>query len=145
MLRISNGLGSRPAGGGFETFSWYYFRVSGIVLIFLVIIHLLIMHVSNDVACTTYAFVVGRYANPFWRVYDWLLLTLGLTHGMNGLRIVIDDYVRGSRARMVMLSAVGILLIAFFMLGTITLITFPFHPVGDVGPTSINPAVSCNK
>lgn len=145
MLRISTGVGPRPAGGGFETFSWYFFRVSGIVLVFLVIIHLLIMHVSNDVACTTYTFVVGRYANPFWRVYDWLLLTLGLTHGFNGLRIVIDDYLRNARARLVAMSIISVMLVAFFMLGTITLITFPFHPAGDLGPASVNPAVSCTK
>ena len=140
MLRISTGAGQRPGGGGFETFSWYYFRISGVLLIFLVLIHLLIMHVQNDVSCTTYLFVVGRYANPFWRVYDWLLLTLGLTHGMNGLRIVIDDYIRNPRVHIVMMSLAAVLLIIFFMLGTITLITFPFHPVGNLGPACVHSA-----
>ena len=37
-MRISTGYGAKPAGGGFETFSWYFFRVSGVLLIFLVII-----------------------------------------------------------------------------------------------------------
>ncbi len=124
-MRVSTGRGPRPiSGGGFETFSWYYFRISGIALFFLVIIHLLIMHVSNDVAKTTYEFVAARYANPLWRLYDWLLLTLALTHGMNGLRVVIDDYVRVQRTRVLLLSFVALLLVAFFMLGTITLITF---------------------
>jgi succinate dehydrogenase / fumarate reductase membrane anchor subunit len=128
--------GPRPAGGGFETFSWYYFRISGVVLIFLVIIHLTIMHVTNDVACTTYAFVAARYANPFWRLFDWLLLTLSLTHGVNGLRVVIDDYVRSPGTRMVLQGIAAVLLLAFFMLGTITLITF--QPVaGSLGPTCL--------
>jgi succinate dehydrogenase / fumarate reductase membrane anchor subunit len=116
--------GQRPVGGGFETFSWYYFRISGILLIFLVIIHLLIMHVTTDVACTTYEFVAARYANPFWRLFDWLLLTVGLTHGMNGLRVVIDDYVSTAHARTIAMSVLAVVLVAFFMLGTITLITF---------------------
>ncbi len=124
MLRISSGYGPRPAGGGFETFSWYFFRVSGFLLIFLVVIHLIVMHVTTDVACTTYQFVTLRYDNPFWRLYDWLLLTLSLTHGINGLRVVIDDYVRSPRTRMVLLSIAGVLLLTFFMLGSITLITF---------------------
>ncbi|GHO44579.1 succinate dehydrogenase, hydrophobic membrane anchor protein [Ktedonospora formicarum] len=129
--------GPRPAGGGFETFSWYYFRISGVVLIFLVIIHLTIMHVTNDVSCTTYAFVAARYANPFWRLFDWLLLTLGLTHGVNGLRVVIDDYVRSPGARMVLQGIAAVLLLAFFMLGTITLITF--QPVaGSLGPACLH-------
>jgi len=139
MLRISTGYGPRPASGGFETFSWYYFRVSGILLIFLVIIHLIVMHVTTDVACTTFAFVAGRYANPFWRLYDWLLLTFGLTHGVNGLRVVIDDYIRGPRARVVLLSLAAVMLLAFFMLGTITLITFPFNP-GNLGPACVSGA-----
>src|SRR5690348_13454125 len=129
--------GPRPAGGGFETFSWYYFRISGVVLIFLVIIHLTIMHVTNDVSCTTYAFVAARYANPFWRLFDWLLLTVGLTHVVNGLRVVIDDYVRSPGARMVLQGIAAVLLLAFFMLGTITLITF--QPVaGSLGPACLH-------
>jgi len=57
----------------------------------MVIIHLIVMHVTTGVACTTYQFVSLRYDNPLWRLYDWVLLAL--LHGMNGLRIVIDDYV----------------------------------------------------
>ena len=133
-MRISTGYGTKPGGGSFETFSWYFFRVSGILLIFLVIIHLIVMHVTTDVACTTYQFVAQRYDNPLWRLYDWLLLTLALLHGMNGLRVVIDDYVRGRAARLTLMSAAGTLTLVFFMLGTITLITFQH---------SGNPGVSC--
>jgi succinate dehydrogenase / fumarate reductase membrane anchor subunit len=92
------------------------------------------MHVTTDVACTTYQFVAQRYDNPLWRLYDWLLLTLALLHGMNGLRVVIDDYVRGRGARLIFLSAAGTLTLVFFMLGTITLITFQH---------SANVGVSC--
>lgn len=125
-MRIATGFGAKPAGGGFETFSWYFFRASGVLLIFLVIIHLIIMHAANDVSQTTYSFVSARYSNPFWRLYDWLLLTLALLHGMNGLRVVIDDYIHGRGARLTALSIAGALTIAFLMLGTITLIAFPF-------------------
>src|SRR5947208_15191862 len=131
-MRISTGHGTRPAGGGFETFSWYFFRVSGVALIFLAIIHLIVMHVTTDVSCTSYQFVALRYANPFWRLYDWLLLTLALLHGMNGLRIVIDDYVRTRGLRLILQSSNGLLTLVFFLLGTITLITF--QAVANVGP-----------
>ena len=134
-MRISTGYSAKPAGGGFETFSWYFFRVSGVVLIFLVIIHLIVMHVTTDVACTTYQFVAMRYDNPFWRLYDWALLTLALLHGMNGLRIVIDDYVQNRTARLTLLSLTGLLLLAFFLLGTITLITFQHS--GGLGATCV--------
>jgi succinate dehydrogenase / fumarate reductase membrane anchor subunit len=135
-MRISSGYGAKPAGGGFETFSWYFFRISGVLLIFLVIIHLLIMHVTTDVACTTYQFVAMRYDNPLWRLYDWLLLTLALLHGMNGLRVVIDDYVHERGSRLTLMSVAGTLTLIFFMLGTITLITF--QHTGNLGVSCLH-------
>src|SRR5690348_6174318 len=133
-MRIATGFGAKPAGGGFETFSWYFFRVSGVLLIFLVIIHLIIMHAANDVSQTTYSFISSRYSNPFWRLYDWLLLTLALLHGMNGLRVVIDDYVRSRGWRLALQSLLGVTTLIFLMLGTITLIIFQG---AHVGPTCL--------
>src|SRR5713226_3553986 len=135
-MRISAGYGARPAGGGFETFSWYFFRVSGVALIFLVIIHLIVMHVTTDVSCTSYQFVAMRYSNPFWRLYDWLLLTLALLHGMNGLRVVFDDYVRTRGWRLTLQSVAGLVTLTYFMLGTITLITF--QTAGALGPSCLH-------
>src|SRR5215469_11412392 len=113
----SYGILARPGAGssGWETFSWYFFRVSGIGLIFLALIHIFLNHVTTDVSCTSYQLVALRYTNPFWRVYDWLLLTLALLHGMNGLRVVIDDYVRSRGWRLTLQSAVGIVTLVFFM------------------------------
>src|SRR3989442_13014455 len=99
-MRISTGYGPRPAGGGFETFSWYFMRITAIGLIFLVIIHLFINHVTTDVACTSYQLVAGRYANPYWRVDEWALLTLSLLHGMNGLPVVSAPHFRTHARRM---------------------------------------------
>ena len=133
-MRISTGYGARPAGGsGLETFSWYFMRMSAIGLFFLAILHLFFNHVTTDVSCTSYQLVALRYANPYWRVYDWLLLTLALLHGLNGLRVVIDDYVRSQAWRVRIESTMALLGLAFFMVGTVTLITF--QPVaGSLGP-----------
>ena len=140
-MSVFSKMYTRPSNsGGFETFSWYYFRISGVLLIVLVLLHLFFMHVQTDVACTTYAFVAARYANPLWRLFDWLLLTIGLTHGMNGLRVVIDDYVHTPGRRVLFMSIAGVLLLIFLMLGTITLITFPLPAtIGpNVGPACVN-------
>lgn len=126
------GATSRPGPGatGWETFSWWFFRVSGVGLIFLAIIHLIIMHVTNDVSSTTYAFIAGRYNNPFWRVYDLLLLTLALFHGLNGLRIICDDYIRTRGVRLTVQSVLFLTAITFWLMGTMTIITFqPGHTV----------------
>src|ERR1700724_1803548 len=123
-MRISTGYGVRPTSGGFEAASWYFNRISAIGLFLLVIIHLILNHVTTDVSCTSYQLIAIRYANPYWRVYDWLMLTLALLHGMNGLRVVVDDYVRSRGWRLTLQSVAGLVTLAYFMLGTITLITF---------------------
>jgi succinate dehydrogenase / fumarate reductase membrane anchor subunit len=113
-----------PESTRWETFSWWFFRVSGVGLIFLAIIHLVIMHVTNDVSTTGYDFVAARYANPFWRLYDLLLLTLALFHGLNGLRIILDDYIARRGVRLAVQSLLFLTAITFWLMGTITIVTF---------------------
>ena len=82
-----------------EFYSWYFLRVSGLLLIFLALGHFLIMHVAHSILEVDYAFAARRWAVPAWRVYDWLLLALALLHGFNGLRVVVDEWVRPPRLR----------------------------------------------
>lgn len=124
----SYGASAKPTTGGFETFSWYFLRVSGVALIFLVIIHLVLMHVANDVSQTTYCFVAQRYANPLWRAYDLLLLTLALPHGLNGTRLVTDDYIQSRGVRLAVLSALFLAVLFFWLMGSMTIITFQPDP-----------------
>ena len=42
-----------------------------------------------------FAFVAGKLADPFWIVWDMLLLWLALIHGANGMRTLINDYAHG--------------------------------------------------
>jgi succinate dehydrogenase / fumarate reductase membrane anchor subunit len=108
----------------FETWSWYFMRISGLALIFLALVHFSITHIIYDVADTDAAFVAARWDNPLWRAYDWTLLALGLLHGLNGLRWIIDDYVRSPAKRAtvkaILYSVTGVL----FAYGTLTIVTF---------------------
>ena len=123
---------TRPAGArtdrrprqNFETWSWFFMRVSGLVLIFLALLHFSITHILNDVAETDARFVAQRWDNPMWRVFDWALLALAMLHGLNGLRWIIDDYVRvpGKRAavKAVLYTVTG----ALFAYGTFTIVSY---------------------
>ncbi|HYH27721.1 MAG TPA: succinate dehydrogenase hydrophobic membrane anchor subunit, partial [Actinomycetota bacterium] len=80
---------------GFELWSWLFMRISGIVLLFLAVGHVLIMHVlEGGVERVDYDFVAARWANPLWRTWDWAMLSLALVHGINGVRVIVQDYVR---------------------------------------------------
>jgi succinate dehydrogenase / fumarate reductase, membrane anchor subunit len=115
-----------PEHGGFERFMWYFMRISGLLLVFLVLGHMLIMHVLIELGGETldFDFVARRYSVPFWRIYAGLMLVLALVHGVNGARIILGDYVRRGFIRTFLLVAllavagfltlVGLLVVAFF-------------------------------
>lgn len=119
----------RAAGrNNFELWSWYFFRVSGVLLLFLVFGHLMIVHIINNVESINYAFVAARWQTIGWRIYDWLLLILAMTHGVNGLRVVIDDYVHAPGWRVLAMSALWVFFFVFILIGTLTIATFPTMP-----------------
>lgn len=117
--------GARPRPvNNFELYSWYFFRVSGILLLVLALGHLLIMHILNNVDVVNYQFIVERWASPLWRTYDILLLALALIHGLNGVRVLIYDYVSSRGWRVFSLSALYVTGLFFIVIGAQVIITF---------------------
>ncbi|MFN2537029.1 MAG: succinate dehydrogenase hydrophobic membrane anchor subunit [Mycobacteriales bacterium] len=111
----------------FEMYSWIFMRMSGLLLVVLVLGHLLIMNVlDGGVHRINWGFVAGRWASPFWRTWDLMQLWLAELHGTNGLRTVINDYaVRDStRFWLKMLLYTS----AFLVLVLGTLVIFTFDP-----------------
>ncbi|MCS7191791.1 MAG: succinate dehydrogenase, cytochrome b556 subunit [Armatimonadetes bacterium] len=111
--------------GGLELYGWLFIRVSGILLIFLAIGHLVIMHlIDGGVNRINSDFVAQRLANPIWRTYDFLLLTLAITHGTWGMRTVLMDYFHKPSSRLIILSLLYVVAGIVTVLGALTLFTF---------------------
>jgi succinate dehydrogenase / fumarate reductase, membrane anchor subunit len=114
----------RPRAG-FELWSWLFMRLSGILLLFLAVGHVLIMHVFDEgVDRVNFAFIQLRWASPFWKTWDWLMLVLALVHGVNGLRVIVLDHVRPAGLRLAINSFFTVLGLALLALGTIVVVTF---------------------
>lgn len=118
--------GGRPAptGNNFELFAWFFMRVSGVLLLFLALGHLVIMHLINSIDTIDYWFVAERWGSPFWRAYDWLMLFLALLHGGNGIRTILDDFFRPGPWRTLFLTTLYVLVLILMLLGTMALVTF---------------------
>jgi succinate dehydrogenase / fumarate reductase membrane anchor subunit len=108
----------------FETWSWFFMRISGLALLFLALTHFALTHIVNDVVETDHRFVAERWDNPLWRLFDWALLFLALLHGLNGLRWIIDDYVRTPARRAAVKAVLYSVSFGLLGLGTLTIVTF---------------------
>ena len=108
----------------FETWSWYFMRVSGLLLLFLALVHFALTHIVNDVVETDSSFIVDRWDNPLWRLFDWSLLALALLHGANGVRWMIDDYVRNPARRTATTAVLYTVSGGLFAYGTLVIVTF---------------------
>ena len=84
---------------GFESLAWKWMRYSGLLLIPLAWGHVLIQDVLVGVHRIDLDYVALRWASLGWRVYDFLLLAFAFAHGVNGLRQVLNDYIRQDSTR----------------------------------------------
>jgi succinate dehydrogenase cytochrome b556 subunit len=119
--------------GMLNLFNWYYLRLSGVALVVLALGHMFITHYLNVPAETTSSFVLARWRNPLWRTFDWLLLILALTHGLQGLQLSVDDYLHRAGLRTAAQSLVWMTALVFFALGSITIFTLDVDSP-DPGP-----------
>lgn len=111
---------AKPQASPIERLWWSFMRLSGVIIIPLVFGHLGMIHLIQGVFNLTLAgdsvvgtsainqsgtaveFVASRWGMlvggvAVWKLYDFALLALVVTHGFNGLRYVLTDYTSGSR------------------------------------------------
>jgi succinate dehydrogenase / fumarate reductase, membrane anchor subunit len=117
----------RASRGNFEKFSWIFMRVSGVILVVLVLGHLLIMNIlDGGVQRINFGFVAGRWSSPFWQFWDLLQLWLAMIHGGNGMRTVINDYAGSPRTGFWLQTLLAVTTV--FIIGLGTLVIFTFDP-----------------
>jgi succinate dehydrogenase / fumarate reductase membrane anchor subunit len=121
-------------GGSFELNSWLFMRGSGVLLVVLVLGHLFVnLMVGRGIHAIDFAFVAGKWANPFWQVWDLSMLWLAELHGMNGLRTIINDYATRPQTRLVLTTLLYFSALVVIVLGT--LVIFTFDPCSDPSST----------
>lgn len=113
-------------GAQWEKRAWIFMRVSGLLLIFLILGHLMVNLVlpERGVKSIDFAFVAGKWASPFWQVYDGIMLWLALIHGTNGMRTLVNDYSEREWVRKTLNVSLWIVAAALITLGTLVITTF---------------------
>lgn len=127
---------TQRSGTNWEKWGWMYMRASGVVLVILIFGHLFVNMVAGEgVRGIDFAFVAGKWASPFWQVWDLVMLWLALIHGANGMRTIINDYSSSVTLGKVLRGAVFLSAAALIILGT--LVIFTFDPCPSVSPEQL--------
>jgi len=99
-------------GGRFELYAWFFTRITGILFLLMGAFNIAYANLAGgrgnmDVAAqmrwaffpipfhveSTAVEVTPNFSNPFWQVYSFILVAFAATHGFNGLRVILEDYV----------------------------------------------------
>ena len=119
------------SGTNWEKWGWIYMRVSGVLLVVLIFGHLFTnLMVGDGISAIDFGFVGGKLANPFWQVWDTLLLWLALIHGANGMRTIVNDYVSKAGVAKALRIALFLSAALLIILGTLVVWTFDPCPEG---------------
>ena len=122
------------ARGNYELWSWVFMRGSGVLLLVLVLGHLFVNLVAGEgIKGVDFAFVAGKWASPFWQVWDLLMLWLAELHGVNGVRTIINDYTERDSTRIVLKTLLFASALLVLVLGT--LVVYTFDPCIDPAST----------
>ncbi|MCS5721956.1 succinate dehydrogenase hydrophobic membrane anchor subunit [Herbiconiux sp. CPCC 203407] len=122
----------RNRGVNWEKWGWIYMRASGVVLLILIFGHLFVnLMVGDGIKAIDFAFVGGKWSDPFWQVWDTLMLWLALIHGSNGMRTIVNDYSTRPLVRKILLGAIAVSAVTLITLGTLVVFTFDPCPAGS--------------
>lgn len=103
----------RPALGTFEYGMWLFTRLSGLVMILLAAVNLAMAFIMrgrvlldlpammrwiffpnpNHVVNSNIPDVTVGWSNAFWQIFSTIIVLLAAAHGLNGIRMVLEDFI----------------------------------------------------
>jgi succinate dehydrogenase / fumarate reductase membrane anchor subunit len=118
-------------GANWEKYGWLFMRVSGPLLVVLIFTHLVVNLVVGDgIKAIDFAFVAGKWADPFWQYWDLAMLWLAMIHGTNGMRTIVNDYTEKVKVRQALNTTLWAVCGLLVILGTLVIFTFDPCPAG---------------
>ncbi|GAB3029540.1 succinate dehydrogenase, hydrophobic membrane anchor protein [Parafrigoribacterium mesophilum] len=122
----------RRAGMNMEKWGWIFMRASGVLLLVLIFGHLFVNLLTGEgIKALDFAFVGGKWSDPFWKVWDCAMLWLALIHGANGMRTIVNDYAHNRLLSVIFKGGLVAATVVLLILGTLVIFSFDPCPAGQ--------------
>ncbi|MFQ5400858.1 MAG: succinate dehydrogenase, hydrophobic membrane anchor protein [Anaerolineae bacterium] len=131
MTTIDNTLTRRTVQvqSNFERYAFLFMRLSGVALLVLAVGHMILQHVFNSSHSLTLRFVAEQWNSWGWKAYDMLLLIFAFSHGINGLRNVLEDYIHNRRTVKVINTFLAIFVVVTILWAGFAIARFDAAPI----------------
>jgi succinate dehydrogenase / fumarate reductase membrane anchor subunit len=96
-------------------FNWLFQRISGILIAVVLVIHLGAVHFGASPV---------DLGSPSWKVFHLTFVVLLLYHILNGVWLLVEDYVRTNWLRVSLFGLAWVVGLVFLILGVVTLVPF---------------------
>lgn len=104
--------------------AWLFQRITAVVLFILLISHYIAYHFlgrahsNNEIV---YDKVKALMSSPIFNLLQFLFLITALYHGINGIWMVIEDYISNKNLRLFLYSLLIVVGVALLFVGTLTI------------------------
>ena len=119
----------RSSGSG--SFNWVFQRITGIVLVVVLIGHYILMHYTPE-SGHSYDAVLARMQSNWYRVLDLTFIVLAMYHGLNGLWSIFRDYRLKPWQTLTVISLLIIFGLAFTLWGIKTILDIPYVSTNSI-------------
>lgn len=109
------------------SFSWVFQRITGLILVVVMIGHYILMHYTPE-SGHTYDAVLARMQSNWYRVFDLTFVVLAMYHGLNGIWGIFRDYNLKPWQSISIIGALIIFGLAFTLWGIKTILDIPYVP-----------------
>ncbi len=107
------------------SFSWIFQRVTGLILVVIMIGHFILMHYTPE-SGHTYDAVLARMQSNWYRVLDLTFIVLAMYHGLNGVWGIFRDYKLKQWQTIAIITVLIIFGLAFTLWGIKTILDIPY-------------------
>jgi succinate dehydrogenase / fumarate reductase membrane anchor subunit len=106
------------------TWAWFFQRLSAVLLIVLLTVHIYLDHYAQVGADITVSWVHERMGQILYIAVDWSMLAMIIFHGLNGSRTILFDFDMFVKRKKAVDIGLWILGIAMLIWGIIVLLPF---------------------
>lgn len=98
-----------------KIYLWLLHRLSGFILIFLLLFHLFYFHLFD--APYDYSDIIARIDNPLWKLFYFTFLITAIYHGTYGMNVIITEYFSNSSLSKLLRAGLYLLAIGMLLIG----------------------------